>query len=117
MKPKKQKRATISLSADDVSAILCALPLISYLEADTEAQTQINNALMVTATEKLLAHIRNFTPNEIRIIYIAIACGANLTTYFSDGEIDAEWKAELAGHFFTLNRLYQQTKDFILPQN
>lgn len=112
-KKPKQQRPNISLSKQDVDAILCALPLISYLETDTPAQKEINIALATTATEKLIAHNANFVPNEIRVIYTAVACAANLEEFFPGNEIEPEWKAELRKHFFVLNRLYNLTKDYL----
>ena len=116
MKPKKakmQKRQNIQLSAQDVSAVLCALPLISYYETGSEIQDQINDALMTTAMEKLATRSTNFVPNEYRIIYTAIALAVNMETYLPDIQIDPEWKADLQHHFFTLNRLHALTKDQI----
>lgn len=119
MKPKKAKkqRPNISLSLQDIEAILCSLPLIEYLETGSEAQDTVNKALAVTATQKIMSHNSNFVPNEIRIIYTAIACAVNLETFFPGAEIDPNWKAEIQRHFFTLNRLYSLTKDYILADN
>lgn len=112
-KAKKQIRPNIQLSAQDVDAILCALPLISYYEADSEIQNQINYNLMTSAMKKLATRNANFVPNEYRVIYTAIALAVNIETHLPDIKIDSEWKADLQRHFFTLNRLHNLTKDQI----
>lgn len=113
MKPKKQKRPNIQLSKQDVDAILCALPLISYYESESEMQDRINYTLMESAMEKLASRNANFLPNEYRIIYTAIALAVNMETHLPGVRIDPEWKADLQRHFFTLNRLHELTKDQI----
>ena len=112
-KSDKQKCSNIQLSSQDVDAILCALPLISYYETGSEAQDQINFALMNTAMEKLVTRNANFVPNEYRVIYTAVALAVNLETHLPNIEIDPEWRADLQRHFFTLNRLHALTKDQI----
>lgn len=113
MKQKKPKRPNIQLSSQDVEALLCALPLISYYSTGSDAQDEVNEALMLTATEKLTSKTPNFVPNEYRVIYTAVALAVNLDTYFLADEIDASWRSELRRHFFTLNRIYALTKDYI----
>lgn len=115
MKQKKSKKArpNISLSKQDVDAILCALPLISYYETEDPLQQEINTTLAESASEKLMAHNSDFLPNEIRVIYAAIACAVNFETHFPGLELDPEWKEELRLHFFTLNRLHDLAKDYI----
>lgn len=115
MKRKKnnQPRPNISLSKQDVSAILCALPLVSYCETGNPLQDKINITLAQTATEKLVAHNANFLPNEIRVIYAAVACAVNLEMLLPGVDIDPEWKQELQTHFFTLNKLYNLYKDHL----
>lgn len=119
MKPKKlnnQKRPNLHLSSQDIDAILCALPLVSYYETGSDMQDQINYSLMNTATEKIINRKSNFVPNEYRIIYTAIALAVNFETHLPDVKIDPEWKADLQRHFFTLNRLHELTKHYIYKQ-
>lgn len=103
----------IQLSAQDVSAIMCALPLISYYETGSDIQDQINYDLMNSAMEKLSARNPGFLPNEYRVIYTAIALAVNIETHLPGVELEPEWKADLQRHFFTLNRLHLLTKDMI----
>lgn len=113
MKSKKPARMNIQLSAMDVDAILCALPLISYYDTGSDIQNQINFDLMNSAMDKLSTKNPGFLPNEYRVIYTAVALAVNIETHLSGIEIAAEWKAELKRHFFTLNRIHALTKDMI----
>lgn len=112
-KPKDNKRVNVHLSKSDVDAILCALPLIPYLDSGSDMQNKINDSLMVTATEKLMAKNPNLTPNEHRIIYTAVALAVNLETFLGDTPIDPHWRSELKRHFFVLNRIHELTKSQI----
>ena len=113
MNPNNQKRQNIHLSAQDVDAILCALPLISYYETGSEMQDQVNYDLMNSAMKKIAIRSSDFLPNEYRVIYTAIALAVNMETHLPDIQIDAKWKKDLQRHFFTLNRLHSLTKDQI----
>lgn len=112
MKSKKQ-RPNIHLSQTDLDAILCALPLISYFDAGSDRQNQINDALMMTAAEKLSSRNTNLVPNEYRVIYTAVALAVNLENFLPESAIDPEWRQELKQHFFALNRIHELTKDQI----
>ena len=113
MKSKKPKRVNIQLSTQDVSAILCALPLISYYETGSDIQDQINYDLMESAMKKLTQRNSNFIPNEYRVIYTAVALAVNIESHLPGIVLDPEWKSELQSHFFTLNRLHFLTKDMV----
>ena len=116
MKPKRasqQKRQNIHLSSQDIDAIMCALPLVSYYETGSEMQDHVNYSLMNTAMEKIVNRKSNFVPNEYRVIYTAIALAVNFETHLPGVIIDPDWKAELQHHFFTLNRLHELTKQYI----
>lgn len=108
-------QASIHLSAMDVEAILCALPLVSYYESGSALEDQLNCAFMNTAIEKLMSHNPSLVQQEYRIIYIAVAIAVNPEAYLPGVELDFEWKSKLKRHFFSLNRIYELTKDQILP--
>lgn len=113
MKKKSSKQAPqrLVLSDQDVSAILCALPLVSYYEETNPMQYRLNISLMESASKKLASRDRDLLPNEIRVIYAAIICAVNLDVNLPDANIDTDWRMELQGHFFTLNKLLNQFKD------
>ena len=98
-----------SLSSSEISAVSAALPLISYLPADTPEQEELNQMLLESVQFKLAARSRDFSDNELRVL-LASVCSAVL--YFQNSaepifsRVPPEFRASLAPHFFTLNRLY-----------
>lgn len=109
MKPKKVKNK-INFQAGDVSALLCALPLVSYPEAETPEQTELNTVCCETAAKKLAAGAHAYSANELRVMAIAIEFALDIlkgtgNEFISVYEIDSEWKTDLSKHFFTYNRL------------
>lgn len=94
-------------SAGEISAIMAAIPLIYYVEADTEAQTQINYQLAYSLGNKLAAGDLSLSPNEIRIMHIAVclaldAFSADAESYYDSEDIDA-----VKPYFFEYNHLNQ----------
>lgn len=101
-------RQSFHLSDSDIEAILCALPLVLEIGADSPAQEALNTSCCTSAGEKLIAHSPNLSANEIRVISVAITAAVLLLSGKGAGfvpNIDSEWKAELSKHLFTLNRL------------
>lgn len=100
----------INFSSSDISAIICVLPLVSQIEAETPAQNLFNIANSNSAAEKLFNHKSALSADEIRVISIAISAAlyivsGNTHEYGPDFDIDSEWKSEINKYFFTLNRL------------
>lgn len=98
----------ISLSGSDVEAILCALPLVTELDTSTPHQAAVNAALCASASKKLSSGAIHLTPNEIRVVSVALNAAVLLLSgqcpEFFDG-IDKEWKSILSPYFFSLNKL------------
>ena len=105
---KSNNIGNLNLSSSDVSAILCAIPLILQIETGIPAQNLINSASCESASRKLHKHAPSFSADEIRIISCAI--DAALCVISGDEtadmfDVDADWMRDLSRHFFTLNRL------------
>lgn len=108
---KRKNKNKIVLTDDDISAILCALPLVMNADADTVEQTQLNRTCCEIAANKLMSKALKFSSNEIRVIFVAIGFALDYISgvkneYLMQFEIDAEWKSELMKNLFTYNRLY-----------
>lgn len=104
-----------SLTQADIDAILCALPLVVSFGADTAHQQIKNEALCISAANKLAHHSKNMTIEEFRVMYAAV----DLAVIFLSGEcpdeftnIDAEDRTLLSPHFFTLNKLRDLFRKF-----
>lgn len=116
---KKVKRnvGNIDLKNWDISAILCALPLITYLESDTPDQDAM---LCNIAAEKLLGMrsggSATFSFAENAVIADAIHAALEVVSgRWSEValELDADWRRELTDHLFALNRLYPRYVDLM----
>ena len=109
MKPKRIP-SNIKLSSGDVEAIICALPLVSNIEADTPEQTHLNITYCNIAAEKLLSRTFRFEADELRVIGVAIEfaleviSGNGKDIAYAAG-VDAQWMSNLSRNFFTYNRL------------
>lgn len=96
-----------SFSNAEINTIIAAIPLISYEEADTEMQTQINYQLALSLGNKLDSRDLSLSPNEIRIMYIVVclaleALSANVWSGYEPEDIDA-----VRPYFFEYNHLNQ----------
>lgn len=103
----------ITLSGADIQAIICALPLVSYGITETPEQAFLNNSCCAAAKAKLLRREMGMTPNEYRVIFIAIATALDILSnkpidYLTDFYLDPEWHSELTKNFFAYSRLYPQ---------
>ena len=106
----------LNLSASDISAILCALPLVTEIDANSPQQNLLNVRSCESAGRKISNHAANISAEEIRVISIAVSAAVciisgNDIDWLPD--IDAEWKSELSKHFFTLNRLDPIFQNFV----
>ena len=104
------KSPALTLNQSDISAILCALPLISNATANTSKQTMRNINCCNSVQNKLIQKIPHFTSNEIRVIYSAVLAaklylGGIDTDFIDTSHIDSEWRKELQKNFFVYNRL------------
>lgn len=102
--PKKINIA--SLSAEDVSAITAALPLVLQFSADTEEQDMLNEMAVESAWNKLVNRDEHFSMNEMRVIYIAVGLAKEHLSGHLPLDLAPDEVAELRRHFFTYNRLY-----------
>lgn len=113
---KSNNLGNLNLSSADISAILCALPLVLQIETDPPAQNLINSALCESASRKLINHAPSFSADEIRIISCAIDAalcvisGDEMADMF---DVDADWMSDLSRYFFTLNRLSPIYRGFV----
>lgn len=110
----------LHLSGTDVDAILCSLPLLDYIEADTPAQQAQNSKDIESATNKLLtlnAHTR-LDANEMRVIAAALTLALGLL-YDNFPElkpfVDADHLNKIQRYFFVINRLEPLFNDAIAP--
>lgn len=122
MAKSKKRLANLKLSHSDFDAILCALPLISWYEADTPLQSQINALLCDTASQKIMQGVKDFSPDETRVIAAAISLAKFLLSGESDPNcpaVDSEWRADLCKYLFAYNRLdpiFQEIVDLYSAQ-
>lgn len=70
----------------------------------------INEMCCTSAARKLLNHILPLHDNEWRVIAAAVGIAQDVISgddlsYLEDSAIDAPWRSELSGYFFTYNRL------------
>ncbi len=112
MKNKKPKTQPphFSLSSDDVAALLCALPLVDGADVGDLVQAERNRASCNSAFAKLNGKVGGFSHDELRVMYVAVdfaltVIGGVGNAYISPADIDGEWRAELAKHLFSYNRL------------
>lgn len=106
---KKPKLTNIDLSTSDILAILAALPLVPAFGADSDIQQHINQALCLSAAEKLSKFstdaLRSITANEFRVI----AASVGLADDFLAGRIQIDLEADeydaIKPYMFTYSRL------------
>lgn len=116
--PKKPKHTNIHLTATDVEAILCVLPLLDCIEADTPAQQDLNYAAAESASQKLLSRGKQLDANELRVIAASLSLAlAYLSNQMPelDPFVDPDHRAELQRYFFVINRLEPIFADIIAP--
>ena len=104
----KNSGHSLTLSNHEIDAIICALPLVVEIGADSAMQDEINAAFCASAAEKLLNRDSSLQDNEIRVVHSAISIAIDLLSgkcseVFVD--IDAKLKSDLSKHFFILNKL------------
>ncbi len=106
------------MTGQDVEAILCVLPLVPMIGANSDRQNVINAVLCESAAKKISAHQMNLEANEIRVISAALQAAVLILTD-PDGSfsrlIDDDWKKDLSAHFFTINRLNTQFQNALQP--
>lgn len=102
------KKIALNLKESDISAILCALPLVQQAYTTTPNQAALNSANCMSVASKLHRHASDFTANEIRVIAAAV----DIAVYIASGQdndneydVDKEWLAEIQENYFILNRL------------
>ena len=94
-----------SLSDTDVQAILTAFPLILLADAGSDAQNRLNASCCESAGAKLVRGTQDFTLNELRVIYGAVALAKEYLTGGWDLDVSAKDKAELKKYLFTYIKL------------
>lgn len=112
MKNKKPKNTgkRISLSPDDVDAILCALPLVADADVDSPMQARLNRLSCNAAANKLTTGSSALSAEDLRVISVAIDFALDVISgtgneFVSTSDIDAEWLADLSKYLFVYNRL------------
>lgn len=129
MRKRKPKSYNTHLRFSDAEAILCSLPLVEQIPADSPAQELRNSAAARSASEKLLAMIdrsvapsRNIpnqvllTPEEIRVVLTAIGFALDFISGVDTGfsfDVDSDHKKGLSKNYFVLNRLYPIFDDLV----
>lgn len=106
------------LTSSDQIAILCVLPLVSEIETNSEQQALRNTISSENASQKIIRHQTNFSPDELRVMFVAIDYALYLISNnaFNDElDIEPEWETEIRNHFFTLNRLYSIFENQLQP--
>ncbi len=93
--------------AQEIRAILEALPLVFYEEADTEAQTMINRQLAISLGNKLENGDSSLSPNEIRIMFIAVDLAMNALSADHWFDYDSEDIDAVRPYIFEYNHLKQ----------
>lgn len=112
------KELSINFTESDISAILCALPLVQQAYTTKPGQAEINFANCTSAASKLREHSPDLTQNEMRVIAGAV----DIAVYIASGQdtiheydVDKEWLKEIHENFFTLNRLNSYFHKFFDP--
>lgn len=103
----------MKLNRVDVESIICALPLVTYGITETQEQSVRNAISCETAANKLLSQSQNLTPDEYRVIYLAVGTALDIIEgvpidYLSSFDLDPDWRSELSRNFFVYNRLYPE---------
>lgn len=115
---KNPKGPNLHLTATDVEAILCALPLMDCIEAQTPAQQELNSAAMSSAAKKLTSHGSQLDANDLRVISASLF----IAREFLAGRmpelgsfVEPDHQAALRRHLFTINRLEPVFDGIISP--
>lgn len=94
-----------SLSDTDIQAILTALPLMLLADAGSDTQNRLNASCCESAGVKLISKAQDFSLNELRVIYAAVALAKE---YLSGGwnlDVSSKDKSELKKYLFTYIKL------------
>lgn len=98
------KHIAYSFSESDINTILFTLTILPSLGLeDTEAQAAINYQCCCSATEKLIKHSTDITPNEFRVIFASLKAVQMINQ--GELEVDAETKKECITYLFSVNKL------------
>ena len=104
----------ISISSDDIIAIMTAFELVDLYPMDDENQAMINRLCCKSASSKLLTQERAFAPNELRMISVAVTCAFEyLSGHLPELLVPPALKSKLSPHFFTYNRLSKEFEKMI----
>lgn len=68
---------SLFLSGMDIDAILAALPIVENFPADTPEQDLLNMRCCQSVRAKFLVGRKDFTPNELRVIAVAVYSAAD----------------------------------------
>ena len=98
----------IPLTVHDIQAILCALPLATYIDSGSPAQDELTLTACNSIVDKISNQSAAFAPKEILVISSAISTAKQFLSgtlpELSD-ILEPDEKADLAMYLFTYNRL------------
>ena len=109
---KKPIKFNLHFVENDIPALLAALPLVISIPTDTPVQQEVNALLCATAGQKLASH-RQVTPNEFRIIAVAVIAARDVLSGKLELNIDTQVKAALSPYFFTYFRLASELEKIL----
>ena len=107
----RKDKENFKLKPEDISAILCALPLVQNITTDNSEQTLLNRTCCDIAAKKLMDGNLSFHYNEIRVMFVAVGFALDLLTgtenpFLSNASVSDSWKSRLTKYLFNYNRLY-----------
>ena len=114
----KNTPSGISISGDDIVAILSAFKLVDLFPIDTEEQAAFNRICCKSASAKLLSHEQVFSANELRMLSAAVNCAYQyLSGHLPELQVSPKLRADLIPHLFTYNRLSEYFERLIEQHN
>lgn len=99
------KDFSYQLSDGDIYSLVALLTILPNVKLDyvSDVQQSINDTCCMSAIEKLQHKCTNFTPNEIRIMYVALAVADSILK--GNIIVDSKLKQCCTEHLFTINHL------------
>ena len=103
---KKTLRLDYQFSQRDIDALISALPLVPLLQAKTDVQQVRNTQLSISVGKKLLSRDRSISPEEFRVMAVAVEAALAVLSDAPSLEYLASKKVPLQRHSFTFHHLH-----------
>lgn len=94
------------LTPDDIETLIKTLSVMLLNDfgfEDSDEQSAVNNLLCTSSIQKLSSGIKDFQPDEIRVMYVSLLLADNILKGYTSA--DDESKQLIQPYIFSINKL------------